>query len=569
MKIVKKISLIIFILLINSVSAQKAKKIELLGADVLKGGGNLGKDVRRLIGNVRFKHSNAIMYCDSAHFNLKENLLHAFSNVHIEQKEDSLDLYGDYLNYNGNTKMAIVRNNVRLIHGDAVLTTDSLNYDRQQNVGYYFNGGTITDPENKLTSILGYYYTNEKNYIAIDSVLLVNKDYTMTSDTLKYNTLTDVTYFFGPTKIVSDSNLIYCENGWYDTKNDVSQFNKNAYLEKGANKILGDSLFYDRNAGLGKAFKNVEIIDTSQNIVIKGNIAVYHEFNENALVTDSAVLEQVNDNDTLFLHGDTLRVITFTDTLQNTSTDTVLLVQTDSLMKFYSQDSLLSFSVDTLIIYTDSLDSAKTEKKAIFHLQKDSIFKYKTAYAYHKVRIFKSDMQAKCDSLTYLMKDSVLQMFTEPVVWSDENQISADYIEFYLKNNEADYFFLKANAMIVSKDDSIRFNQISGKEITGYFKDNEIYLLKVKGNAESVYYVREEGETPETPGDLIGPNVAKGSIMHIYLEERKPVKIVYLKSPDGTLNPENYVSPKDLYLKNFSWQIEKRPLDKYDIFNWR
>ncbi len=549
--------------------AQKPKKIELLGADILKGGGVLGKDVKRLIGNVRFKHSNAIMYCDSAHFNVKQNVLDAYSNVHIEQKNDTLDLYSDYLNYNGDTKMAIVRNNVKLTHGDAILITDSLNFDRNINLAYYFSGGEITDPENKLTSINGYYYTNEKNYVAIDSVVLINKDYTMYSDTLKYNTETDISYFFGPTKIISDSDFIYCENGWYDTHNDISQFNENAYLQKKNNIIKGDSLYYDRISGLGKAFKNVEIIDTTQKITIKGNIAYYYEQSDNALVTDSAVLEQVNDTDTLFVHGDTLQVITYKDTIVNIFTDTIVnTLRLDSIISNIN-DTAISFTIDTLVFYPDSTDSTKTQNKYILSQKKDSVYTYKKAFVYHKVRIYKSDLQAKADSLVYNMKDSVLKMFIEPIVWSDENQISAEYIEFYLKNNQADYFYLKSKAIIISKDDSIRFNQISGKEIYGYFKDNEVYKLKIVGNAESVYYAREDSENPNEKGDLIGPNVAKGSVMYIYLEDRKPVKIVYVKTPDGVLSPAYYKSPKDLYLKNFSWQIEKRPVDKYDIFNWR
>ena len=294
--------------------SQKVKRIELLHANKLKGGGALGINVKRLIGNVSFKHENAIMYCDSAYFNSNENIIDAFSNVHIIQG-DSLNLYGDFLKYNGNTKIAMVRNNVRLIHGDATLTTDSLDFDRNINQAHYFNYGKIVDSENDLTSIHGYYYSNLKNYIAVDSVVLVNSRYTMTSDTLKYNTFTDISYFSGPTTIISDSNIIYCENGWYDTKNDISQFNKNAYIINGSQKLLGDSLFYDRNEGIGKAFKNVEIIDTTQKIIIKGEKAIYFENPEIVTITDSAVLEQSSDNDTLFLHADTLRIKTYTDTI--------------------------------------------------------------------------------------------------------------------------------------------------------------------------------------------------------------------------------------------------------------
>ncbi len=568
----KKTFNILIILLFASTSlfSQKTKKIELLHSDKLKSGGHLGADIKRLIGNVKFKHEDAIMYCDSAYFNSQKNVLDAFSNVHIIQG-DSLNLYGDYLRYNGNTKISKVRNNVVLIHGDATLTTDSLDFDRNVNQAHYFDYGKIIDSENDLTSIHGYYYSDTKEYFAIDSVILLNEKYTMTGDTLKYNTSTDVSYFFGPTTIVSDSNLIYCENGWYDTKNDVSQFNKNAYLLKGAQKLSGDSLFYDRNIGLGKAFINVEIEDTTQKVIITGEKGTFFENPEIATVTDSAVLMQVSDNDTLFLHADTLKMKTYTDTIIYSVIDTLELNFLDSIYRFVKLDSIIEFNIDTVAFAKDSTDTLMSVQKLVFTYQQDSLFKHKKAFAYNKARLYKSDLQGKTDSLMYVFKDSVIQFFGSPVLWSDENQIDGEYIEMFMKNDEAHHFFIQSKAMIVSEDDSIRYNQISGKEIYGYFKKNEIYLVKVFGNAESVYYAREEAKdtTQNTKGDLIGPNVAKGSTMHIYLKNRKPVKIVYLKSPDGTLSPINYKTQEELRLKNFSWQIDKRPTDRYDIFRWR
>lgn len=563
--------LLISLLLVSNVSfSQKTKKIKLLHADRLKGGGVLGTDVKRLIGNVSLKHGEAIMHCDSAYFNSTKNMLDAFSNVHIIQG-DSLNLYGDYLKYNGNTKISEVRNNVRLIHGDATLTTDSLDFDRKINQAHYFDHGRIIDSKNDLTSINGFYYSNTKDYFAIDSVLLVNKQYIMTGDTLKYNTETDISYFFGPTTIVSDSNYIYCENGWYDTKNNVSQFNKNAYLLKGSQKLSGDSLFYDRNIGLGKAFINVTIVDTMQKVTIKGEKGLFFENPEVATVTDSAVLIQISENDTLFLHADTLKMVSFTDTIYFSVTDTFELSFLDSIYSFIKLDSINEFTLDTVSFAKDSTDTLLSVQKLVFVYENDSLFKHKKAYAYNKARLYKSDLQAKTDSLMYVFKDSVIQFYGTPVLWSDENQINGEVIEMFMRNNEAHHFHIQANAMIVSEDDSIRFNQISGKEIYGYFKKNEIHLLKVLGNAESVYYAREEAKdtTQIEKGELIGPNVAKGSNMNIYLKNRKPAKIVYLKSPDGTLSPVNYKTQEELRLKNFTWQIDKRPTDRYDIFNWR
>ena len=223
----KPIILLVFVLFfLNTAFSQSVKKIQIVNANSIDyDEQTLGKNIKRLKGNVEFKHENALMYCDSAYFNTKINTVKAFSNIHFNQG-DTINLYGDFFYYDGNTKLAKIRNNVRLENNTATLTTDSLNFDRNTNIGYYFEHGIIKDNDNTLTSISGYYYSDTKDFFAIDSVKLVNKRYTMISDTLKYNTDTKISSFFGPTTIVSDTNIIYCENGWYNTNTDISQFNK-------------------------------------------------------------------------------------------------------------------------------------------------------------------------------------------------------------------------------------------------------------------------------------------------------------------------------------------------------
>ena len=607
---IKILLLISFVLLFSfeGISQKKGKRIELLHADVLKGGGQYGIDVKRLIGKVSFKHEGAIMYCDSAHHNSKTNAVEAYGNVHIIQN-DSLDLYGDYLNYDGNTKLAKVRDNVRLINGESRLFTDFLDFDRNTNLATYFNHGKILDKQNDLQSNKGYYYTDSKDYYAVDSVVLKNPQYNIYTDSLRYNTGTNISYFYGPTEIISDSNYLYCENGWYDTNKDISQFNKNAFLKKGEKTLSGDSLYYDRKLGFGEAFYDITLKDSIQNILLKGNYAVYYEIEERATITDSALMIQITDMDSLFLHADTLKLTTFYDTLLITDTIPLYSVITDSLIiDTVVTDSLQTDSLSNKNIVADTLKSQKIYIKNLLRdtviidslgnkiriIDKKDIKERKEIYAYNKVRIFKSDLQAKCDSLVYLLADSVLKFFVEPILWSEENQISGVNIDLHMANKQADYFVLTKKAMIVSEEDSIRYDQISGKKITGYFRNNEIYKIDVFGNSESVYFPRDEPPKDTTKhetyvndslvhqetvvvkdkekkpkGDLIGANIAKGSTMTIYIKDSKPTKIVFKSNSNGTLSPVNYLPKDKLLLKNFSWQIEKRPKDKYDIFIWK
>jgi len=260
----------LFFLFVFSAFSQKAKRIEILNANSIEFDRKIRRDVKRLLGDVQFKQGNALMFCDSAYLNTETNSFEAFSNVHIKQG-DSLNLYGDYLNYNGNTKLAQIRRNVKMLHGNSVLTTEFLDFDRVKNVAYYYNGGTIIDSINHLTSDRGYYYVVTKDYYAVDSVKLLNVDYIMNTDSLKYNITSNISYFYGSTTIISDSNFIYCENGWYNTQTNISQYNKNAYLKTKEKKLSGDSLFYDRNLAYGEAFRNVSLIDTIEHWILSGD----------------------------------------------------------------------------------------------------------------------------------------------------------------------------------------------------------------------------------------------------------------------------------------------------------
>jgi lipopolysaccharide export system protein LptA len=479
--------------------SQKVTRIEILNSNSME------KDEKqinaiRYIGNVIFKHEDATMYCDSAYLYTEENLVKAFHNIHIEQG-DTLDLYGDFLNYEGNKKLAQITQNVRLIDKETVLTTNNLDFNLQTNIGYYTNGGKIKNGDNNLESGTGFYYSKQKLFHFKDSVIVHNPDYTIYSDTLKYNTVSEIAYFLGPTEIIGKENYIYCENGWYDTKKNISQFNEKAYLKTKGQYLRGDSLYYERETGLGKAFDNVELFDSAQNIILKGRNAIYNEEPEYALLTDSAQFMQISDNDTLYVHADTL-------------------------------ESML-----------------------------DTTGLYKLMKAYYKVKIFRVDMQGKCDSMVYLERDSVFQFFGDPVLWSGENQLTADQINLHLADKKLNFIDLLASAFIVSRVDTVRYDQIKGKNMKGYFVNNKLVRIEVKGNGQTIYYAKD-GE------DLIGINRAESSDLIIYLKDSKVVRINLILAPKATLYPPDGKEDFEKILKGFKWLEKYRPASKTDIFVW-
>ena len=491
---------IIFCIIISSQSvfSQKATKIDLINANSLEFDKNFGEDVKRLIGNVALKHDDTYLYCDSAYLYSASNSVDAYGNIRINT--NTVEITGQMLNYNGNTKTAVLHKNVKMTDNKMILTTEHLSYNTRTNIGTYYTGGKITDPENILTSNIGYYYADNKTFFFKNNVVLINERYTMKSDTLMYNTDSEVSNFYGPTNIVSEENTIYCENGWYDTKNDNAQFNKNACFSNKEQNLKGDSLYYDRQIGFGKVFNNIVINDTIKKVILKGDYAEYYESEGVSMITQNALLIHNVDNDTLFLHADTLKAF---------------------------------------------FDSAGTGK---------------TILAYNKAKFFKSDMQGIADSIVYSFADSTISMYVKPMLWTEENQMSADTIFIKLDSSQINQMFLYSSSFIISQNDSIRFNQVKGKNLVGYFSDNDLKKIDVNGNGETLYYVKDD------KNKLIGINKALSDNLIIYVNENEINTITFITKPVAALYPEKDLSPEDTKLKNFVWEEGKRPFGKEDIF---
>ena len=255
---------------------QGKKKIELINADIdYIVRDSVGKDLHRLIGNVQLKHNTIKMSCDSAHFSPDKNQVTAFSKIHIKQG-DTLDLYGDFLFYDGRIEIAIVTGNVELIDKETHLFTQAINYDVKNEIARYNDHGRITNAKNTLTSIIGVYFVSDNIFHFKDSVKIVNPDYVMTADTMDYNTISETSYFSGPTVLKGDSINLYCEKGWFDTKKDITHIWKKAMIDNKQQIVHGDSLFFDNNTHYGESFGNVVIEDTTNNLIIEGN-SVYKE----------------------------------------------------------------------------------------------------------------------------------------------------------------------------------------------------------------------------------------------------------------------------------------------------
>ena len=488
----------------HGVYAQKKVKIK-FEADNIEYDESLGRKAKRLIGNVIFEHKGVFMYSDSAYQYPLSNSLDAFGRVHIIQG-DSLNLYSDSLHYDGETQIFTCKQNVVLDNEDIHLTTDYLIYDRANRLGYYLNGGTILNREDQseLTSQRGFYYTETDDFYFKTNVKYLHPEFEIFSDTLLYNTESKRTTFLGPTDIYADSNKIHCEAGYFNSITKLSEYHINAYIISDSRVISGDSIFYDANISFGEIIGNADIVDTAENISVRGQHALLYEDRDSAIVTIESELQQYMDGDTLFLHADTLKV----------------------------------FRADS-----DNPDS-------------------RMLLAYMHIRFFKTDLQGKCDSMVYNFTDSAIQMYYDPILWTADNQITGDYIQLNMAEGSIHSMDVDKNAFVTSEVDSVHYNQIRGKNMLGLFVDNKMDNIQVKGNGQTIYYALDKYDK------FIGVNRGESSDLVIKMVDNEINQISYINDANAVFFPMNELSPEELRLKGFSWRIELRPKNRKDIFIW-
>ena len=484
---------------------RKRTRVDLLYADEAHADKLARPDIQILTGSVKLRHEHMYMYCDSALIYENTNSVEAFDHVRMEQG-DTLFIYGDYLYYDGVSQLAMLRGNVRMINRKTVLTTDSLNYDRIYNLGYYFEGGTLTDEENVLTSEWGEYSPATKLAVFNHDVKLVNPKFTLTSDTLKYSTLTKDATILGPSNIVNEKNHIYSERGVYNTNTGQAELLDRSVLTNEGKKLVGDSLYYDRKLGYGEAFDNVVMRDTVNKNMLTGDYCYYNELTGSAYATKKAVAIDYSQKDSLFMHGDTLRMLTF-------------------------------------------------------HINTDSM--YREMRGYHKVRMFRKDIQGVCDSLVYNTRDSCMTMYNNPILWHENQQLLGEEIKAYMNDSTIDWAHVINQALAVEQKDSIHYNQVAGKEMKAFFVKGEMRQIDVNGNVLMDFYPEEKDST------MIGMNNAEGSFLRILLKDRQMERATMIGKSNGVLYPMNQIPPDKLHLPTFAWFDYIRPLNKDDIFEWR
>lgn len=550
----------------------------------------IGKDTyRKLLGNVELRQDSVYLYCDTAII-LNETQVTATGNVLI-QHGDSISVFADSAFYDGRLKTADLYGEVVLLNNNQNLFTDSLHYDLNTRIASFTGGATMTNDTTQLTSRRGYYYVATKDIFFKDDVIVVNPDFSLKADTLQFNTETRIVTFLGPTLIsTSEEGKIYCEGGYYDTQNRLAEFtqkpqyvkgaqkatatvirydgNKQEYtldgeakFEDGAKTATADIIRYDEKNDLTYLTGNAHFVDGKQDIVAD---AITYDGKRNTYLTKGRsrfsnppqILEADQlDYDNERGVGVATGSVVWRDTAQkiNIFADQADYDKGRDYLKTKGGRPLMIAIVegDSLFMRSDTLVSQRRDTAA-----HDSS---RLLLAYHNVRIFKRDLQAVCDSLTYSNADSLFHFFQSPVIWSDTSQFTADTIRIRLSKGEIDRIFLHTNAFIINSPDEVFFNQIKGKNITAFFMEKELRRMLVEGNAESVYYALDDRDA------YIGVNKTICSEMMLYFGNNKVEEIRFYAQPKADLLPMKQANHNELQMPGFRWITDARPKSKDDI----
>jgi lipopolysaccharide export system protein LptA len=480
----------------------KGTPVQLLpGTGELQGGTFNGVKIRKLLGNVSFKQEDTFLYCDSAYQYLDRNEIEAFSNVRIIQN-DTVTITGDRGFYDGARRTARMTGNVVMRDPRMTLTTSVLDYDLTHGTAYYTTGGHLVDPKNVLDSQQGFYNTASKVFIFKRDVHLVSTDAQgsqtdLRNDTLTFNTISKIAYFDGATRIKGPQGNLYAEKGVYNTITRVSNFQRNAKIETPNYLLGGDQLVYDEGKLYGVATGHVSLISKKDNLLLRGDVGRYwRNLGRTKLYGSRPVVRNISGRDTLYLAADTLL----------------------------------------------SIESRPTK-----------VNQRPVLYAWPKVQIFRGNLQGRCDSLTYDRQDSIIYLNRDPVLWQAHNQMTSDSMEIRQKRSQIDQVRLFSKAFVISEDTLHDFNQVKGRNILAYFKQNRINRIDVLGNAESLYYALD-GDTA-----VSGVNKTLSATMRMSFANNKLHRISFLTNPDANFIPPHELKEDDKQLKGYRWRPDERP----------
>ena len=620
----KRSSLLILLLLLFTLSVNAQQPVgpgqtadSLVNVEILPGVRKLefrklddSTQLTILAGTVKLKQGTALFYCDSCVINNRTQTFESWGNVHINDA-DTAHVYSSHLRYLIQKRIAFLDGGVRLTDGKGTLTTPDLEYDMTTSIGTYLHGGKVVNKKTVLTSQEGFYYADLHDVYFKKNVLLIDPAYTIRTDSLLYNTQSQMTRFIAQTYIKDSSGrTIETKEGFYDLANGKAEFGQRPIIKDGPRRYTANTIKRDEETGITTMTGNAVVVDSAQGTTIIAGIIINDSKNEKTLATNKPLMIIKQDNDSIFFTADTLFSARLTDLYEAQEANRREAARLDSLNKLKEakdsslakknipdslsrkpvSDSLARIRVqpDSLLVKTIPADSSVVQKpvadsslakktdlgkqirkdtlmkdtirgtRVISLNKKDSTNRYLEAY--RNVRIFSDSLQAVSDSLFYSFQDSVFRLFQDPVVWAKESQITGDTLLLFTKNKKADRLKAFNNSFLVNQVEPGIYNQVKSNRLDGWFTNGSIDSVRSAGDAACIYYIQDEDSA------YTGINEATAEVLDTYFRDKELHKVVFRTQVTGTIWPIRQKSPSEMRLPGFRWLEARRPKSKYELF---
>lgn len=414
--------------------------------------------------------------------------------VHI--RHDSTHFYCDSAYYYESMNSFDAFQNVHINVNDSVdMYSRTMTYDGNRRFAEFFDDVQLMDDSTLLVTQYMTYDRVQHEACYPHHGVTIRGDKRLVSDIGFYRDDTKVFKLFNHVDASSPKYQLRTDTLYYDTNDEKMWFTGGGWMKNEHNQeIIADSLLYDTQNSISKAVRNIQVTDTAYKVVMRGHYAEIWEKRGFSFATDTAYMVYYDGGDSLYITSDTM---------------------------FYHFKSEFN-DVEKII-------------------------------GRRHVRFYRSDMQGRCDTMTYNMTDSTVRMRVDPVLWADDTQMTGEKIDIKIANHAIDSLFQRGNAYIITKDSIEGYNQIYGADMVSKFSDGSLHHVKVTADAKVISWLRDDD------GSLIGINKSSSKNMRIEMKEKSISLIKYYLDINETLYPEKDIKESDRYLDGFLWREEERP----------
>lgn len=565
------ITLIFFISLCSSLYSQTAavndesRLVRLIKAQSAEMYQSDFRDIRRVTGPAQFLHNNTLIICDTAIWDLKQNVVDAIGNVKIIQGKTILS--GDKVHYLADSSLAQVRGSlVELLDKDSNrLRTNYLDYNTKDSIAYFYNGGSMMDKSGKvIESFYGYYHSKIERFKFLQKVEMTTDSMVLKSDSLAYWSAVNRVDFLGSTYAWQEDGFLSAMSGWYDRDKEHYNFERSAYLLNKENEVWAERILYMNDSSRAELFNNVQILDTAQSMIIFSDYAkyrgepVYAELYKNPSIAYYSIEDGVKD--TLFFAADTIKY----KTVSRNSVDSL---SYKAFLKRYQEskrDPIAEMygkkvSTPPPLKKGEEVEIEITaEETAVEETAKDTLYRYIDANK--NVRFFRSNLQGRSDSLSFNSIDSIIRLYKNPVIWSKDNQFTSDSIQIVISEKRLKKADLMSNAFVISKEDSIHFNQIKATDISAYFQNGELSRFDAFGGVSVLFFIAEDSI-------ITTMNQKESRAMKAIIQDKQISKVWYYENVQSDAYPIIDLDKSKKRLRGFKLRLSERPLSRLDVCN--